>query len=309
MSSRRGSEKQPLRVAVAITTAVATVFLFGCSVKRTLKVNVPQRILSAKSATPEQVLSMLAGNAEKAHSLSSTTVRVTFTAGKAESGKVQEYRSAPGYILLERPDRIRLSIQNPLTRTAILELASVGDDFSIWYPRENKFFSGKNSARAFDLAEGNENPAFSARPIHIYDAILPQAINLQDPGLRIGMREEQDTQAKYYVLSLYKEAAAPKLVPVRDIWVERSTMTIARQIVYEPDGTVASRIEYTQVSADPVPLPMAMRIERPVDGYAISLEIRNWKLNPSFENNAFILPPPPGAEHIILKEKPRNGGL
>jgi len=146
------------------------IILGGCGVKRTVKVSVPRKILAAKSATLDEIAAMLAANASKVDSLSSTAVRLTFASGKLDSGNVQQYRSAPGYILIERPDRIRLNIQNPLTRTAILELASVGDEFSIWYPRENKFFTGRNSARSFDL-EGGENPAFSARPIHIYEAI------------------------------------------------------------------------------------------------------------------------------------------
>ncbi len=308
MYLRRKSGMQRFRAFAALMAAATGVLLSGC-VKHNVNVNVPQKILAAKVATLDELLSLLAANAAKVHSLSSTTVRITFTSGKSESGKLQQYRSAPGYILIERPDRIRLNVQNPLTRTAILELASIGDDFSIWYPRENKFFRGKNSARAFDLEGGSDSPAFNARPIHIYEAILPQAIDFQQTGLRIALREEQDTQAKYYVLSLYKEAAAPKLVPLRDIWVERSAMTVARQIMYEPDGSVASRINYYQMSSDVVPLPLSMRIERPADGYSIDLEIRSWKLNPSFEENTFKLEPPPGAQQIILKEKARNGGL
>jgi outer membrane lipoprotein-sorting protein len=309
MNLGRGSGMQHFRWATAVLAVAAGLMLHGCSVKRTVKVNVPQKILSAKVATLDQVLSMLDENAARVKSLSSTTVRITFTSGKSESGTVQQYRSAPGYVLIERPDRIRLSVQNPLTKTAILELASVGDDFSIWYPGENKFFTGKNSARSFEIEGGGNSPAFNARPIHIYEAILPQAIAFTENGLRVAMREEQDSQAKYYVLSLYKEAVPPKLLPVRDVWVERSTMTIARQIVYEPDGAVESRIDYHQMSSDNVPLPLSMRIERPADGYSIDLEIRSWRLNPSFESNVFHLAPPPGAQHIMLQEKSRTGRL
>jgi len=73
------------------------------------------KILAAKSATMDEIAAMLAANASKVDSLSSTAVRLTFASGKLDSGNVQQYRSAPGYILIERPDRIRLNIQNPLT--------------------------------------------------------------------------------------------------------------------------------------------------------------------------------------------------
>lgn len=307
MSLWRRSKTRSFSGAILPGVIAAAIAVCGCGVKRTVQVRVPQAILAAKVATLDDVLATLAANASKVTTLSSTSAKITFTAGRLEAGKVQEYRGAPGYILLGRPDRIRLSIQFPLTRTAILELASAGDDFSIWYPRENKFFIGKNSARAFDLEGGAENPAFSARPIHIYEAILPQAIDVPQAGLRIAMREEQDADAKYYVVSLFQDAAPSRLSPVRDLWIERSTMNVVRQVTYEPDGAVASKIWYRRLSTDSVPLPLSMRIERPADGYSIDLEVKEWKLNPSFDNNPFQLSAPAGARQIVLKEKQRSG--
>lgn len=281
----------------------------GCGVKRTVSVPVPQQILNAKVATREELLSML-DSYSKVASLSSTTMKITATSGNAETGKLQEYRSAPGYILLQRPDRIRLDVQNPLTRNTLLDVSSIGDDFGLWYVRDRKFFIGKNSARELEIEGETQNIPFALRPLHIYEAILPQAVPVDQPDIRVSMKEAQDTQAKYYVLSVFKQIASPWIQTIREIWIERSNLALARQIDYEDDGRVVSRIFYQRMTSQyGVPLPLSMRIERPVDGYAIDMEFKNWRVDPSLPADAFVLTPPAGAQVITLKEKQRSGAF
>src|SRR5213080_996353 len=131
----------------------------GCGVKRSVRVPVSQKVLEAKSATLDELLSLISSYDAKLTTLSSSSLKVSFTSGKVESGKLQEYRSAPGYVLLKRPDALRLNIQNPLTKTTIVELASQGDDFFLWYPRENKFFVTKQ-CQGIRSGRVTEQPGF-----------------------------------------------------------------------------------------------------------------------------------------------------
>ena len=173
----------------------------GCGIKSEVKVPVSPRITAAKTATLQELLAKLREYSDKITSLSSSSVKVSLTTGKAESGKLQEYRSAPGYMLLRRPDGMLLAIQNPLTKTTILELLSRGDEFEIWSPRDNRLYIGRNSARELELEEKGQGLSFTARPIHILDAILPTWILLDQPDRRIMRTEEQDAEGKYYVLT------------------------------------------------------------------------------------------------------------
>ncbi len=276
----------------------------GCLVKKTVRVPVAPGILAAKTATLDQLLSDLDSYSEKITSLSSATLKVSFTSGKVESGKLQAYRSAPGYILLKRPDSIRLNIQNPITKTSLVELTSVDDVFHIWYPRENKFFTGSNSAREFDL-EGH--PGFTARPVHIFDAILPQKMSLAEPGRFVAMEQEQDATTKYYVLSFLEATGEHRLRPLRQLWVDRSVLAVTRQQVFSESGAVVSDIHYsTLVPNDGLLLPLSIHIERPLDGYTLDLKFGSWRLNPELPDNAFVLTSPPGAEIVQLKEKGRS---
>jgi outer membrane lipoprotein-sorting protein len=278
----------------------------GCSVKRTVKVAVPTKVLQAKTATLDELLALLKTYSDKLSALSSTSLRVTFTSGKVESGKLQEYRSAPGYVLLKRPDSLRLNIQNPLTKTSIIELASTGDEFGLWYPRDNKYFVGRNSAQEF-VVEGSENsPAFAARPAHIYEALIPQRIALDDPRARISLEEDQDATAKYYLLSIFQDVGQKRLRPLRRLWIERSELVVVKQQTFKEEGSIASLIQYSDFTpVEELRLPLSIHIERPSDGYILDMQFKSWRVNPEIPSTAFALSPPAGAQRVVLKEKPQ----
>ncbi len=275
----------------------------GC-VKRTVTVPVSARIREAKTASLEELLSRLDRYTKKIVTLSSASVRVTFTSGRLDAGKLQEYRSAPAYILLKRPDMIRLNVQNPLTKTTIVELVSRGEEFYVWYPRENKFFTGRNDVKEFEV-EGQ--PAFSARPIHLFEAILPRNVAPEAPGERIAMTEEQDANTKYYALMLFHEAGGSRMAPVRRLWIDRSNLAVARMETFAEDGAKTSIVDYSDfVETEGFDLPLTVRIERPADRYMLSMQIKAWRVNPDLPDTAFVLTPPEGAQRVALKERGRS---
>ena len=273
----------------------------GCGVKRTVKVEMSPRLLNVKTATLDQLLDLLRENAERVTSLASNGLKVTFTSGKIESGKLEAYRSAPGYILLKRPGSLRLNVQNPITKTAVVELLSNQDEFSIWYPRDNKFFLGKNSARELDLGKA---PSFTARPIHIFEAIMPKPIALNQPDLRVALEEDQDSRDKYYVLSFYRNGDGRRLFPLLRIWIERFDLTVAREQTFGERGQVEGDVHYSSRSLiEGLMLPLSIKMIRPEDGYSLEFQFKNWRVNPDLPPDAFSMAPPPGAERILLKEK------
>jgi hypothetical protein len=278
----------------------------GCSIKRTVKIALPSNALQDKTATFNELLNIVR-NYDNINSLSSNDLRVTLSTGKRESGEIQEYRSAPGYIVLRKPDSIRLVLQVPVTKTAILDLLSVGDDFCAWIPRENKYFTGKNSAKELIAEDLPNSPGFTMRATHIFEAIIPQSIKLDTPGIHIASNEETNADARYYVLSVYKEGAGPVIHALRKIWIKRSGLTIARQQVYGEDDKIVSDITYSnEMPVNGLSLPLKIHIDRPVDGYALDMEFKSWRVNPDLPDNAFVLTPPPGAQIVPFKEKGRS---
>ena len=272
----------------------------ACSVKQTVKTPVAPRKAAARHATLDELLARLDTYQRRLQSLSSANVRLSFASGKVESGKLEQYRSAPGYILLKRPDALRLTIQNPVTKTSIAELASRGDTFSFWLPRDNKLFVGRNRARELELEGG---PSFTARPIHIFEAIVFEGVQ-ERPGLRVALEEDSDAEAKYYVVGVFQDLGTTRLRSLRRIWFERSEMNLSRQETFAADGSVSSIVTYSNYSeVDGVALPLAIKIDRPADGYTLEMQFRSWRVNPEIEDTAFVLTPPPTAQRIELKEK------
>lgn len=282
---------------------------WGCGVKTEVKVPISPKIAAAKNANLQELLALLQGRSAKITSLSSTSLRVSLTVVKAESGNAQVYRSAPGYILLRRPDDMLLNVQAPLTKTTIVQLLSRGDQFEMWNPRDNKLYVGRNSARGYELQQNGQALAFTARPAHIFEAILPQPILLTTPDARVSMTEEQDAEAKYYVLTLYQETGTSQIRVLRRLWIERSQMVPAKEETFTETGQVAGIVKYSDLGTfDDMLLPRAIVIDRPVDGYSLDLRFSHWRVNPSLADSAFSLDLPPGAERVILKEK-GNGDI
>jgi len=293
-----------LRGIAGLLSLLALTLASGCAVKTTVRVPVSEKVLAAKTATLDELLSAQASYSEKITALTSGTLKATYTSGRVESGKLQAYHSAPGYILLRRPDSILLNIQNPITKTPLFELVSVGDPFAIWYPRENKLFLGKNSLKEIEI-EGHED--LTLRPIHLLEAILPEKFDSGEPGTFLEMEEARDATTRYYVLCLLKGGQGRLVRPLRKLWIDRSDLAVARQEIFDGSGRIQSSVSYSRLTVvDGLQLPLSVKIDRPLDGYSLNMEFRDWHLNPQLPQNAFEFNAPEGANRIELKEKGKS---
>ena len=259
-------------------------------------------LIAARNADFDELIAIV-NQYERISDLTNSGMKATLTRGKWESGIQEEYRSAPGYILLRRPASLHLVIQNPVIyKTTIFEAVSDGDFFSAWLRNVNKIYKGRNSAR--ELVSDDLPDGLPLRPSHIYEAVIPAGIDLAEPGLRISLEESADKVAKYYIMSVYKEGIPPLIHAVRRIWIERSQLVISRIQSFDESGIPTGDIEYFEMTpVDGFYLPMKIGIARPEDGYSITLEFTNWNVNNGLEDDSFILPSREGAEVVELREK------
>ena len=107
------------------------------------------------------------------------------------------------------------------------------------------------------------------------------------------MTEEAGSAVKYYVLMVCRDSNTKRLVPLRAFWIERTGLTVARQMVYDSGGRIEADIKYSDMKhyAD-YTMPCEIRIERPLDGYTLVLRVKDWEINPVFNDNVFELPSP-----------------
>jgi hypothetical protein len=281
----------------------------GCGIKKTVKVNVPAGIRQAKTAGFDDLLGIIRSY-DKIAGLSCSDLKLTFTSlRKMEAGELEQFRSLDGYILLQRPDSTHLVLLMPITNSRFLDILSVGDSLSMWYPRKNEFYAGKNSAKILAVADPSGTKEFTIplRGSHIFEAIFPQGVALNAPGIWVGVEQQIDERASYYVLSFSKAGTPPRNHTFRKIWIERAGLTIARQQVFTDEGEMVSDIVYSnQRDVEGFAMPQDIHIERPIDGYILDLNFRNWRINPDFEVGSFELKPPPEAQIIPLREEGRS---
>jgi len=307
--------KRPLLSANAFRSAVrlrliillAGVFAAaGCKTRQEIKIDVSPGLLAAQTASFDELLTIV-NQYEKISDLKSSSMKATLTLGKWESGIQEEYRSAPGYVLLRRPSSLHLVIQNPVIyRTTLFEAVSDGDEFSAWRRDTNKVYKGRNSAN--ELVSDDLPDGIPMRPDHLYEAIIPAGINLTEPGQRISLEESADKIAKYYIISVYREGVPPLIHVTRRIWIERSELVISRVQSYDGDGRLTGDIAYSEMTpVDGIRLPLKIDISRPEDGYSAALEFANgsWGVNSGLGDDSFVLPQRDGTEVVILRERER----
>ncbi len=283
----------------------------GCRIKHTVKITVPAKILQAKTASFDQLLGIVS-NYDKINDLSSSSLRLTLTSGKWESGELEKYVRAPGYILLRRPDSMHLAFQYPITKMMALDFLSIDDEFRAWIPSKDRLYIGNNSATELVAEDLPNSPVIPIRGTHIFEAILPQSIRMDSPEILVSMFEESDASAKYYVLlvSFSKESNAHRVFPARRIWIERSELKIARQQYFLDDGQIVSDIVYSNMTlVNGFFLPLRIQMNRPLDGYALDIEFKGWRANSGLPDTAFVLKTPEEAQTIHLKEKTRSSAF
>jgi hypothetical protein len=109
----------PLRVVLAVVLALPlTGCLFRSHPAQVLLSNAP-----LQTATLEQLVSTINGQANKIHTLNST-VDIVASSGGSMKGKITEYKEVKGYILVRQPNMLRMIGLMPIIRNRILLLLS-----------------------------------------------------------------------------------------------------------------------------------------------------------------------------------------
>lgn len=207
----------------------------------------------------------------------------------------ERYRKTPAQLIARRPDSIRINVQNPLTRTTVVAMASRQARFQIWAPVKNKFVTGST-----DLERNHDDPVYNVRPEHVLPAILVEPLPV-GPSAGVFLIEETDAGSRYYLIH---ELDSGKLRLKRRLWIERSKLELVRQDYYDTNGGVASSIRYTApVAVGQAVVNTGIVLERPRDRYTLRLQLdpKSLKTGRPLEERHFDLPVPPGAELIELR--------
>ena len=147
--------------------------LSGCVHTRTVKqATMPSLVLSATAAELVQDVNK---QCQEINSLSAT-VEFQATEGGPRQGKERTFTSFSGYILLRKPEAVRVIGLVPVLHTRAFDMASDGSEFKllIYYPHDH-VIEGSNT-----VTKESSNPVENLRPKIFFDSLLINCIQSDD---------------------------------------------------------------------------------------------------------------------------------
>ncbi len=258
-----------------------------------------------QTATREELITLYNREADAVTSINAS-ITMTLTAGSAYSGVIKQYHQVSGFILAEKPAKIRVIGQAPVVGTNIFDMESDGQTFNIFIPSQNKFLTGPAN-----LERPSAKPIENLRPQHLTSAIFWQPIPNSAPVL---MEDASEADGQYYVLTVVRIAGRAEGAPTetiartdwevaRKIWFDRTNLAISRLQTYDAGGKIASDIRYTGWDTfDSVKYPRQIGLSRPANDYALQIGITKATFNEPVPDDRFVLRKPLGAELVNVGE-------
>lgn len=227
----------------------------------------------------------------------------------AELGLAEKYRTADGMVVVQRPDKIWLTVQVPLIKSDVAQMTSDGEKFRVAILQDNsggkfkKFVLGTNDADYSGLQtevsqmdfdnkgfKQNVNAFSNLRPQHFTDAMLMRPVDTNAFSYsQSTILEEEDNAdvAKksplksvlrgYYLLDELRKNEDGSLTVSRRFWFDRvGTVRLARQQIFDGAGEIESDITYGKTgnlgeTGEYNNLPLKIEVTRPKEKYKMSL--------------------------------------
>jgi outer membrane lipoprotein-sorting protein len=284
-----------------LLTTVVLLPLSGCL--RSHRVQSPISTASLKQATEAELVERINSEAAAIKTVNAT-VDISTSVGGWTKGQITQYQTISGYILVRKPDMLRMIGLLPIVRNRAFDMVSDGKTFQLSIPPKNRFIVGRN-----DVVGHNTNqPLENLRPQQILDALLVHRI---DPSDDIAVLEnsyetvadprtrKELQQPDYVITVIHRDSNGWYLS--RKIIISRSDLEAHEQIIYDRNGYIASDVRYGKFADhDGIDFPGEIDIWRPQEEYAIDLTVQKLVFNQPLADDQFTLPQPPGAQVVRL---------
>ncbi len=283
-----------MRFRLAIPVLLGAALLSGC-ISRRVRLPQDQVLLKADTITKAALLEKL-----RTDSLSVTTLVVSKSTLKASrmlsNETINKYHDVSGKIAVDRPGHLRLEIEKVIT---LAQMVSDEKQYRVSVPPEGKFGVGDVAAPV----RGADFP-YNLRPSHILDALFVDGEQyLGKPGIDsylIVVTEPQPDGLHSYSVILFGKIGG---VPLEELWFDRTVgiEEVVRKKSYREDGEVEADIRYSNFQMfGGIPFPMKIVIKRPIENYALEMNIEKLELNKPVNAAMFILNRPDGVDDVDL---------
>src|SRR5580658_8031313 len=127
------------RIIPAIACLCLCLGVSSCLVRRhVVATPVAQNKRPLRNATKDELIQGIHDASDPIHSFTAK-VELAASVGNIFGGEVSDYATIDGYILLDRPDTIRILGQDPVLHATIFDMVSAGEDFRLSIPPKSRF--------------------------------------------------------------------------------------------------------------------------------------------------------------------------
>lgn len=280
-----------------IAALALPLLLTGCSLfpmKRHLPV--PKAPANVQTATPEEIVEQVNRRWDDFKNLTAT-VEIQATLVKPQEGLATDYPSCRGWIVMEKPNHLRVLGQYLGIR--VFDMASDGNRFTLVIPHKSKAIEGPNS-----VTKKSDNQFENLRPGFFFDAMMVRGVDAEDYFTETSDTETiEDAAKKYlfimpeYILNITRHApnGSRRDKPVRVITFHRDDLLPSNQDLYDSEGNLESQVTYSLYkSFGDSKFPTKVVIKRPLEGITIVLTVEKVERNQELPADQFAVKIPPG---------------
>ena len=272
------------RFFLTVIVAALVVANAACLVRTEPPPPVP---LATRTAGLEELLSKL-DSLDAIESLRSR-VHLQLSVLTQDRQKIKAYPESDGLVLIRRPSSIRVRAEFPVVGSTVFDITSDGTTFSVHLPTKNRYLVGLN-----ELSKPSRKREENVRPQHILEALVVDA-RREDEELAVLENASYGPRAYHVVVFIRKTEFGYRLS--RKIWFDRVDLDIARQQVYDLHGDVVTDAWYREwAPGEPIRYPTVVEINRPADGYVLTVRFLRWLLHVDVPEEGFVLKPPEGVK-------------
>jgi outer membrane lipoprotein-sorting protein len=270
--------------------------LNGCLVHTRVvqKAIAPSEVITA---TADQLVKSINDRCQDIHSLRAT-VEFQATEGGPKKGKEKTFTSFSGYILLRKPESLRVIGLLPVLHTRAFDMATDGSTFKLLVPHNNKVIEGPNT-----VTKESSNALENFRPNVFSDSLLIKCI---DPDDLVTLTSETKTQVDpkqkqlleqpdYDLTIVRRKENSQELIPERVIHFNRTDLHPYQEDIYDAKGAIQTQAIYGPLQTfGTEKFPGTITIKRPLEELQIVITFQVLTVNPTLADNQFELSVPAG---------------
>ena len=260
----------------------------------------------AGRAINANVAQLVAGVNQRYDAIQSLNATVEFTAstGGERKGKQTDITPFRGYILLRKPNMLRVLGLVPVLHTRAFDLATNGSTFKLLIPPKSRAIEGSNS-----VTQKSSNALENLRPDIFLNSILIRSVA---PGRLVYLTSHAEVQPDPKTKQLIETPEYDLLIgdegpskddrlgvrvirPTRVIHFSRIDLLPSGEDIYDADGEVATKVTYGPYqNFGALKFPATITINRPLEEYQILIRLQKVTANLPLSDEQFQLKVPEG---------------